>query len=519
MKVDEMRPQAAATPEIRAGAHSAKGLREENQDAMTRFQSRYGEVVLVADGMGGHQGGAVASDMVARRFRFHLDAAAETTMSVADALQQAATRVNDEIYERGHSGDPAVAGMGSTLVVAVLRPSPAGQEAIVANAGDSRAYLLRDGVLRQLTKDHTAAQRMVDAGVISAADARSHPQASVLSRALGQQIGTTVETYPPVTLLPGDGLLLCSDGLSGYALDPEIAQAIGSASDPNAVVRNLVELALNRGSDDNITVQFLRLGGGGAEAPPLAAKPVNPPKRFPLVPIVAVVAVLVAGSAGWMAWHYYQTHKPQHDRKKDTNKKTTAAQHGKKEGDVAPQHPAQGQNPPVVPQTQNPPIQNPPIQTPPIPPGQNPPVPLGHNPPIPEGQNPPAPPTHNPPVAQPQNPGAPRVEPGGEGPAPPPGPTDQQKAKKTSHLVLYVPDWRQEPKWIHELMQMAIVKPVAAETSGPFTPGEEIVAWFRKDAKAEFDRMAAKIPALRNARRRPSDEMPDRVDIIIVMPR
>ena len=149
MRVDEMRPQAVTPPEIRAGAHSAKGLREENQDAMTRFQSRFGEVVLVADGMGGHQGGAVASDMVAKRFRFHLDAAAETTIPVAEALQQAAMRVNDEIYERGHAGDPAVAGMGSTLVVAVLRRSPVGQEVIVANAGDSRAYLLREGVLRQ----------------------------------------------------------------------------------------------------------------------------------------------------------------------------------------------------------------------------------------------------------------------------------------------------------------------------------------------------------------------------------
>lgn len=315
MKVDDLKPQPPPAPEIRAGAHSAKGLRDDNQDSMTRFHSRLGEVILVADGMGGHLGGAVASDMVAQRFRVHLDAAVDTTPSIADALQQAAMRVNDEIHERGHSGDAAVAGMGSTLVVAVLRWSPAGQEVTVANAGDSRAYLVRDGALRQLTKDHTAAQRMVDAGLISQADARSHPQGSVLSRALGQQIGTTVETYPPLTLQPGDGLLLCSDGLSGFALDADIAAAIGSTADPNVVVRNLIDLALQKGSDDNITVQFLRLAGGvppmpvagGAAAAPAPAEIVRPRKRSYLGIIILVIGIVIAGSVGFFLVKAFRT--------------------------------------------------------------------------------------------------------------------------------------------------------------------------------------------------------------------
>jgi len=473
MRVDEMKPQAVPTPEIRAGAHSAKGLREENQDAMTRFQSRFGEVILVADGMGGHQGGAVASDMVAQRFRYHLDAAAETTVSVADALQQAAVRVNDEIYERGHSGDAAVAGMGSTLVVAVLRRSPAGQEVIVANAGDSRAYLLRDGVLRQLTKDHTAAQRMVDAGLLSPADARTHPQSSVLSRALGQQIGTTVETYPPVTLLPGDGLLLCSDGLSGYAMDADIALAIGSASDPNAVVRNLVELALNKGSDDNITVQFLRLGGTGMELPP-PVKAIPPRKRYSLLAIAAVLGVLVAGSAGWMTWHFWPIHKPvpKSQDQKGTLKPTLpigregdskTPQPGKKEGDAPPKQPAQGQNQPAS---------------------------------------------------------APQVESGAEGPTGAAAPADQQKQPKKTTVLLCMPHSK-IPDWLTDLKKLATVRTVNSETACPFVPDEkEILVSYRKEAKGDFERMAAKIVALKRAwHKQDDDSIPAQVHIVIVMPR
>jgi serine/threonine protein phosphatase PrpC len=286
--------------EIRAGAESAKGLREENQDSMTRFLSRYGEVILVADGMGGHQGGATASDMVAKRYRFHLESM-PPEMPLAEALQHATARVNDEIYERGHSGDTTVAGMGSTLVLAVLTQGPHGWEVTLANAGDSRAYLVRDGVLRQLTKDHTAVQRMIDAGLLTEENARNHPNASVLTRALGQQQGTTVEVYPPVSLQGGDGLLLCSDGLSGYVVDAEIARVIAGAADPNTIVRSLVETALRSGSDDNITVQFLRIGERAAAPVPM---PVPPPVAAVVSSrrtgrLVALAVVIVAAALAW----------------------------------------------------------------------------------------------------------------------------------------------------------------------------------------------------------------------------
>lgn len=322
-------PQYTTGPvaEIRAGAESARGLREENQDAMTRFLSRFGEVILVADGMGGHQGGATASDMVAKRFRMHLESM-PPEMTLPEALQHATIRINDEIFERGHSGDASIAGMGSTLVLAVLTERPTGWEVTVANAGDSRAYLVRDGVLRQLTKDHTAVQRMIDAGLLTEENARHHPNASVLTRALGQQQGTTCEVYPPVSLQLGDGLLLCSDGLAGYVVDSEIARVIAASPDPNSTVRSLVETALKSGSDDNITVQFLRLGDRVAAPSPVGAAPMSaapasiaaapvgavpsgyPPPPMAAAPpppaaarrtgrLIAIIVVLVAAALAW----------------------------------------------------------------------------------------------------------------------------------------------------------------------------------------------------------------------------
>ena len=260
------------------GARSEKGRREDNQDKMTSFSTPLGLFYIVADGMGGHRGGAEASHIVVEGYRKHLQVFPEGT-DFADVLQHATTLTNAEIYAAGRSGDPAVAGMGSTVVLAMLRPLPggaagtgtSGMEVLTAHIGDSRAYLLRSGILTQLTHDHSAVQRMVDEQLITAEAAKTHPDLNVLTRAIGKQAEIAIEVGQRVALYPGDTILLCTDGLWGHVSDEQMSYELSvdrSASDTTDV---LVQLALDNGSDDNVTLQILRLEDRNAPGRPLAA--------------------------------------------------------------------------------------------------------------------------------------------------------------------------------------------------------------------------------------------------------
>jgi len=149
--------------------------------------------------------------------------------------------------------------MGATAVALLA----AGGRIMLAHVGDSRAYLFsRRGVLRRLTKDHSLVQRMVDAGVLTEAQAASHPDSSVLERAMGQSPQVEVEVSEWLTLGAGDVCMLCSDGLCGYADDDEIAAVMRNGLGPQDIADSLVKLALDRGGEDNVTVQVLRYGGG-----------------------------------------------------------------------------------------------------------------------------------------------------------------------------------------------------------------------------------------------------------------
>lgn len=262
---------------------SEKGLRDENQDCMSWKQVPWGELFIVADGMGGHKGGAIAAKMTVEGLEKHL-----TQMQrggFEKALREAVQRVNEQIYSEAHSGNPETESMGCTLVVALIS---ADGELQFGHIGDSRAYLFRKGHLRRLTKDHTTLQRMLDAGMLTAEEARNHPDASVLSRAVGSKPEVEIEIGEPVKLEEGDALLLCSDGLSGFVEDRQIRQTVQRQSEIQRVPRALVDLALKSGSDDNITLQFARFGRRTHRIRELITSPVT----WAVLALIAVLAGL-----------------------------------------------------------------------------------------------------------------------------------------------------------------------------------------------------------------------------------
>jgi serine/threonine protein phosphatase PrpC len=243
-------------PATRVGAESHTGrVRHENQDRLGRFRFALGDIFIVADGMGGHRGGATAATMVIEGMERHLKNVPPGARPDV-ALRTAALATNEEICSRSDSGDPTVAHMGSTIVFALIN----GRQMIIGHAGDSRAYLFRRGQLQQLTHDHTVVQKLVDRGILTPEEARNHPEASVLSRALGQHGDFELEVSDPVSLEPGDGVLLCSDGLCGYVEDASILGAITRYEDPQTVAHALIDLALTEGGEDNVTVQFIKVG-------------------------------------------------------------------------------------------------------------------------------------------------------------------------------------------------------------------------------------------------------------------
>jgi serine/threonine protein phosphatase PrpC len=270
---------------IIVGAESEIGRREENQDSMTGFPSPFGAVYMIADGMGGHRGGAEASRMVVEGIRTHL-LQSPPEMSLQKAIENAARMTNRELFTKGKSGDPKYTGMGSTVTLVVIREGDSGAELITAHVGDSRVYLHRDSQLSPLTKDHTFVQRLVDSHTIDEETARTHPEASVLTRAMGQAPDVTIDVSEPILLFDGDGILLCSDGLSGYAPRAAIEETVTHHPGPDDCVKALVKLALKNGSDDNITVQFVRVGNPpDIPVPPPSAKRHTQPESEAFLPI------------------------------------------------------------------------------------------------------------------------------------------------------------------------------------------------------------------------------------------
>ena len=230
------------TLELHYAVRSDVGLlREGNEDSAYAGP----RLLAVADGMGGHAAGEVASALTIASMA-ELDAE-QPGGDMRAALAMAVVAANARLHEK-IIANPAVEGMGTTLTALLWSDG----HAAVCHIGDSRGYLLRDGELYQITHDHTLVQSLVDEGRISADDVSTHPQRSLLLRALdGRSIAE-----PDLSVhesLPGDRYLLCSDGLSGVVSDETLLETLSTIEDPEAATRELIELAIRGGGPDNIT--------------------------------------------------------------------------------------------------------------------------------------------------------------------------------------------------------------------------------------------------------------------------
>ncbi len=246
-----------STPILSAAASHVGKIRASNQDS----GSVGNHLFIVADGMGGHAGGDVASALAIR----HLVGLDRPYASVEQAREELYRGILDAGKEltRAVADHPELTGMGTTLSSMVR----VGDNVVVAHIGDSRIYLLRDGVLEQITADHTFVQRLVDSGRITPEEAAVHPRRSVLMRVLGDvDVDPEIDTHVLETK-PGDRWLLCSDGLSGYVAEREVAEILLTTDDPEEACEKLIQASLAEGAPDNVTAVIVHIDDSDLSPP------------------------------------------------------------------------------------------------------------------------------------------------------------------------------------------------------------------------------------------------------------
>ena len=250
-------------------------VRSNNQDSGYAGQCLF----LVADGMGGHAGGDVASAIATRRIADaddHYQSAPDAAAALEGALIAANRQLADTVADHSE-----LTGMGTTVSALLLQ----GDRVVISHIGDSRIYLLRSGELSQISTDHTFVQRLVDAGRITAEEAMVHPRRSVLMRVLGD-----VEASPEIDQMvldtrDGDRWMLCSDGLSGVASFDEILEIMSNDAGAKQVADRLVKASLDGGAPDNVTVVVVDIGEPATPAtPPLIVGSAAAPLAFEAAP-------------------------------------------------------------------------------------------------------------------------------------------------------------------------------------------------------------------------------------------
>ena len=242
----------------RAGRPQYSGLsdvgrvRTHNEDAVLLSPPLY----AVADGLGGHQAGEIASTLAVESLLENAPLRAD-----AKALGRAVRSANRAVIDGAREG-LGRAGMGTTLTAAIVEDT----RIAIAHAGDSRAYLFHGGELERITLDHSVVADLIRQGSITEEESRTHPNRSVITRALGSDPNMYADTFE-VDAEPGDRLLLCSDGLTSMLTDVRIADILASYRDPESAVRALVDAANGEGGQDNISVVVVQIEGSEGTAP------------------------------------------------------------------------------------------------------------------------------------------------------------------------------------------------------------------------------------------------------------
>ena len=231
-------------------------VRKQNQDVceVRSLRTEDGTKVLAAvvcDGMGGAKAGNVASALALEVFLRELPSGFVTEEDAEAQVLHAVKTANREIYEKAGSS-PDYEGMGTTLVAAVC----IGKQVIIANVGDSRCYLVRDGSITQLTKDHSLVEDMIDRGELDRSEAWQHPRRNFITRALGAEADVKCDLFFH-TMTEGDVLLLCSDGLSGVVTEQELLFEVVYGGELDTAVQRMVDITLERGAPDNVTAVLL----------------------------------------------------------------------------------------------------------------------------------------------------------------------------------------------------------------------------------------------------------------------
>lgn len=251
--------------ELHHGARTDVGrVREVNEDSYLAAPP----VFVVADGMGGHEGGDVASSIVVEEFGRLAEEGYDPhhgAEAVAATLESCQARIHEYAEQQRERGVSARRSAGTTVVAALLVEEDDAATWLLVNLGDSRIYRFSDGELAQVSVDHSLVQQLVDAGQISPEEVATHPERHVITRALGDA-GRPEPDYFVVPLAKAERLLLCSDGVSGLVDDAQLARILADVADPRDAADRLVDAALEAGGEDNATAVVVDVVGSAPES-------------------------------------------------------------------------------------------------------------------------------------------------------------------------------------------------------------------------------------------------------------